>query len=83
MNCIINDVYTQYHQRIIIISITILFSSALFADQKPYAPESIQDVATVSAEEVIEIDPEGNVVAGEIGIVTRENLEDYIAQKKG
>ena len=29
------------------------------------------------------IDPEGNVVAGEIGIVTRENLEDYIAQKKG
>ena len=47
--------YTQYHQRIIIISITILFSSALFADQKPYAPESIQDVATVSAEEVIEM----------------------------
>jgi len=29
------------------------------------------------------IDPEGNVVAGEIGIVTRENLETYIAQKKG
>lgn len=28
------------------------------------------------------IDPEGNVVAGEIGIVTRENLETYIAQKK-
>jgi len=28
------------------------------------------------------IDPEGNVVAGEIGIVTRENLESYIAQKK-
>jgi thiol-disulfide isomerase/thioredoxin len=29
------------------------------------------------------IDPEGNVVAGEIGIVTRENLENYIAQNKG
>ena len=28
------------------------------------------------------IDPEGNVVAGEVGIVTRENLEAYIAQKK-
>ena len=29
------------------------------------------------------IDPEGNVVAGEIGIVTREGLETYISQKKG
>jgi len=29
------------------------------------------------------IDPDGKVVAGEIGIVTRENLETYIAQKKG
>ena len=29
------------------------------------------------------IDPQGKVVAGEIGIVTQENLEDYIAQKKG
>ena len=29
------------------------------------------------------INPEGKVVAGEIGMVTRENLEDYIAQKKG
>ena len=29
------------------------------------------------------IDPEGNVVAGEVGMVTREDLEDYIAQKKG
>ena len=32
-----------------------LFSTALLADQKPYAPENIQDVATVSAEEVIEM----------------------------
>ena len=29
------------------------------------------------------INPEGKVVAGEVGIVTQENLEDYIAQKKG
>ena len=29
------------------------------------------------------INPEGKVVAGEVGIVTRENLEDYIAHKKG
>ena len=29
------------------------------------------------------INPQGKVVAGEIGIVTRENLEAYIAQKKG
>jgi len=29
------------------------------------------------------IDPQGKVVAGETGIVTRENLESYIAQKKG
>lgn len=28
------------------------------------------------------INPEGKVVAGEIGIVTQENLETYIAQKK-
>jgi len=28
------------------------------------------------------INPDGKVVAGEIGIVTRENLEAYIAQKK-
>jgi thiol-disulfide isomerase/thioredoxin len=29
------------------------------------------------------INPQGKVVAGESGIVTRENLENYIAQKKG
>ncbi len=29
------------------------------------------------------INPQGKVVAGEIGIVTQENLESYIAQKKG
>jgi peroxiredoxin len=28
------------------------------------------------------IDPEGKVVAGEVGLVTRQNLEDYIAAKR-
>lgn len=28
------------------------------------------------------IDPTGKTIAGEVGIVTRENLEDYIAKKK-
>jgi peroxiredoxin len=28
------------------------------------------------------IDPDGNVVAGEVGLVSRQNLEDYIAGKK-
>jgi len=28
------------------------------------------------------IDPNGKVVAGEVGMVTREDLEDYIGQKK-
>ena len=50
-----NFLFTQHYQRIIFASISILFSSALFAEQKPYAPENIQDVTTVSAEEVIEL----------------------------
>lgn len=29
------------------------------------------------------VNPDGKVVAGEIGIVTRESLETYIARKKG
>ena len=28
------------------------------------------------------IDPDGNVVAGEVGLVSRQSLEDYIAGKK-
>jgi thiol-disulfide isomerase/thioredoxin len=28
------------------------------------------------------IDPAGKVVAGEVGLITRENLEDYISSKK-
>ena len=50
-----NLFFTQHYQRIIIASISILFSSALSAEQKPYAPENIEDVRVVSAEEVIEL----------------------------
>lgn len=32
-----------------------LFSSALVAEQKPYAPENIKEVTIVSAEEVVEL----------------------------
>ncbi|MDX2487445.1 MAG: rhodanese-like domain-containing protein [Gammaproteobacteria bacterium] len=46
---------TQYYQTITFASISILFSTALFAEQKPYAPENIEDVTVVSAEEVIEL----------------------------
>ena len=42
-------------QRILIIGISSLFSSILLAEEKPFAPESIEDVAIVSAEEVIEM----------------------------
>jgi len=42
-------------QRMTIICMAVLFSSALFADQKPYAPEEIQGVVIVSAEEMIEM----------------------------
>ena len=50
-----DNLFTRYSQRIIIASISVLFSAALLADEKPYAPENIQDVAIVSAEEVIEM----------------------------
>ena len=50
-----NLFFIQYYQTIIFASILILFSSALWAEQKPYAPENIKDVTTVSAEEVIEL----------------------------
>ena len=50
-----NFLFTQHYQKIIFASISILFSSVLSAEQKPYAPENIQDVTTVSAEEVIEL----------------------------
>jgi rhodanese-related sulfurtransferase len=50
-----NLFFTQHYQTIIFASLSILFSSSLFAEQKPYAPEIIKDVTIVSAEEVIEL----------------------------
>ena len=41
--------------RAIVVSISLLFSSVLSAGEKPHAPENIQDVAVVSAEETIEM----------------------------
>ena len=43
------------YQRTILLCISVLFSSTLAAGQKPHAPESIQDVRIVSAEEVIDM----------------------------
>ena len=42
-------------QKAIFLCITVLFSSASLADQKPYAPDTIQDVTIVSAEEAIDM----------------------------
>lgn len=43
-----------HHQRAIV-PLILFFSSALLAEQKPFAPESIQDVIIVSAEQAIEM----------------------------
>ena len=50
-----NLFFTQHYQTMIFASLLMLFSSPLFAEKKPYAPENIQDVTSVSAEEVIEL----------------------------
>lgn len=49
-----NLFYIKYYQKIIV-CILLLFSFELAAEQKPYAPESIQGVSIVSAEEVIDL----------------------------
>lgn len=43
------------HPIAIIFYISVMFSSTLSADQKPHAPENIQNVTIVSAEETIEM----------------------------
>ncbi len=61
----LNDLFSLDYLRVTVVSITLLFSSALFAEQKPHAPENIQDVMVVSAEETIEMilaDPELTVI---------------------
>ncbi len=50
-----NLCFTPNYRKTIILCISVLFSSALSAEQKPHAPENIQDVAIVSAEEVIDM----------------------------
>lgn len=50
-----NLLSTQQFLRIAFVSLSVLFSSALLAEQKPYAPESIKNVRVVSAEEVVEL----------------------------
>ena len=47
--------YLSTCRRSILLFLSVLFSSTLTAEQKPYAPQSIQDVTTVSAEEVIDM----------------------------
>ena len=42
-------------QKTIFLCIAVLLSPTLHADQKPYAPETIQNVTIVSAEETIEM----------------------------
>lgn len=46
---------TAHYKKIIIISLSLLFSSALLAEEKPYAPESIQDVTIVTAEQAVDM----------------------------
>lgn len=47
--------FSIYYQRTVYALILILFSSTLSAEQKPYAPDSIDDVIIVSAEQVIDM----------------------------
>ena len=47
--------FTANFPRSIIILVSMLFSSAINAEQKPYAPETIDDVTIVSAEQVIDL----------------------------
>ena len=47
--------FTANFSRSIIILVSMLFSSAIKAEQKPYAPETIDDVTIVSAEQVIDM----------------------------
>lgn len=42
-------------QRAIVICVSMLFSSVLLAEEKPYAPDAIQGVTIVSAEQTIEM----------------------------
>lgn len=47
-------IVVRFH-RTLITGVFLLFSTILLAEEKPYAPETIQDVVIVSAEEAIEM----------------------------
>ncbi len=47
--------FTRRQQRMIVAGVSILFSSVLCAGQKPFAPENIDGVRVVSAEQVIDL----------------------------
>jgi len=47
--------FYQRFQHILFAGISILFSSFSSAEEKPYAPENIDDVTIVSAEQVVEL----------------------------
>lgn len=44
-----------YYQRFLLFSASILVSAALYAEEKPYAPETIEGARMVTAEEVVEL----------------------------
>jgi rhodanese-related sulfurtransferase len=50
-----NLLFTFYSHRLILVFISLLSSTGLFAEQKPYAPEDISGVRIVSAEQAIEL----------------------------
>jgi rhodanese-related sulfurtransferase len=52
---LIHGYRTSLSSKSMLLCLAALFSSALAAEQKPYAPEDIPDVKIVSAEEAIEL----------------------------
>ena len=50
-----NVFITPRYQRAVFICISVLLSSVLSAGQKPYAPENIEEVRSVTAEEVVDL----------------------------
>jgi rhodanese-related sulfurtransferase len=50
------NLWTPFHYpKLLILCVSVMFSSTLSAEQKPYAPENIQNVTIVSAEETIKM----------------------------
>ena len=54
MKVIDSYIVVRFH-RTLIMGVFLLFSTIVLAEEKPYAPETIQDVVIVSAEEAIEM----------------------------